>query len=211
VKGIAKGCELSSSALIGGETAEMPGFYSDGEYDIAGFSVGSVSKKKIIDGSKIKKGDVIIGLPSSGVHSNGFSLVRKIVDSAKISKEEKLKLKKALLTPTKIYVKEVMPFLNDIHGLVHMTGGGYPENVPRIIPDGLCAKIDKGAWKPLKIFRDIQALGNVSEEEMYKTFNMGMGMIIICPEKKAESILTGIKGAKIIGEIVQNKERKLLI
>jgi phosphoribosylformylglycinamidine cyclo-ligase len=183
VCGVAAGCEEAGCALIGGETAEMPGFYADGEYDIAGFAVGIVSKKKMIDGSKIRAGDRIIGIPSSGVHSNGFSLVRKVLPPSP-----------ELLTPTKIYAKQILPLIEkyDIHALVHITGGGFYENVPRVVPDGLTAEIDARAWTPPEIFAKIQQAGNIDDKAMFETFNMGLGMLIFAGEDEAENILADL-------------------
>lgn len=201
VKGISEGCIRAGCALIGGETAEMPGFYSEGEYDMAGFSVGIVDKHKIIDGSKIEDGDVIIGLASSGIHSNGYSLVRKLffdklgygVD--KYIDELGETLGEALLRPTKIYADTVMKVLREysINGMVHITGGGFYENIPRIIPEGLGAKINLGSWDVLPIFELMQKEGNIETDEMFKTFNMGIGYILIVKENDADGILELIK------------------
>ncbi|SHK20274.1 phosphoribosylformylglycinamidine cyclo-ligase [Paramaledivibacter caminithermalis] len=197
VKGISEGCMQSGSALIGGETAEMPGFYDEGEYDMAGFSVGIVDKHKIIDGSKIQDGDVVVGLPSSGIHSNGYSLVRKLffdklgygVD--KYIEELGETLGETLLRPTKIYADIVMKVLKEyeIGGMVHITGGGFYENIPRIIPDGLGVEINLGSWKVLPIFQLMQREGNIEIEEMFKTFNMGIGYILIVKEKDTDEML----------------------
>ncbi|NLY08418.1 MAG: phosphoribosylformylglycinamidine cyclo-ligase [Tissierellia bacterium] len=186
VEGVATGCKLSGAALIGGETAEMPGFYSEGEYDVAGFAVGIVDRKKIIDGSKIIAGDVLIGLPSSGVHSNGFSLVRKIVfERMNMKVDDKVEglsktLGEELLTPTKIYVKAVLPLVKEnlINGMCHITGGGFFENIPRMMPKGLGAKLDISSIKTPEIFKLLQKWGNIENNEMYGTFNMGIGMVL---------------------------------
>ncbi|MDR2457425.1 MAG: phosphoribosylformylglycinamidine cyclo-ligase [Clostridiales Family XIII bacterium] len=217
VKGIARGCKKANAALIGGETAEMPDFYKNGEYDIAGFAVGIVDRRKIITGDKIKNGDIIIGIPSSGVHSNGYSLVRKILKINKIKLSKKIDKNKTigelLLKPTKIYTKEILPLLEKftIDGLVHITGGGYLENVPRIMPDNLTAIIDKSKFNRRKIFTILKKLGNIEEEEMFKTFNMGYGMLIFASKKDAENIIIEIKktkgNAKIIGKVEKGHDK----
>jgi phosphoribosylformylglycinamidine cyclo-ligase len=181
IKGISKGCNLSACALIGGETAEMPGFYKDGEYDLAGFSVGIVEKGKEIDGSKIKAGDVLIGLPSSGPHSNGYSLVRKV-----FNQDELKKYSKSLLCPTKIYVKEVLSAIKkfnlrkqNITGIAHITGGSFYDKIKRILPKNSRVIIEKDSWKVPKIFKTIQERGKISDNEIYRTLNMGIGMVLI--------------------------------
>lgn len=223
VKGIAKGCVMSGSALIGGETAEMPDFYKTGEYDIAGFSVGIVQKNKIIDGKKIKKGNVIIGLPSSGIHSNGYSLIRKIFDRSDFKKpfnvycqkyDVKTKIKKTLgevlLTPTNIYVNDVLPHIDVINGLVHITGGGYYENIPRVMPSGLTAYIKKESLPKMPIFELIKNKTKMDDIEMFKTFNMGIGMMIFADKKNATIIIERIKGATIIGEVIKAKQKIII-
>lgn len=219
VKGISKGCVQSNCALIGGETAEMPDFYAKDEYDLAGYSTGIVDKSKIINNSLIKKGDIIIALSSSGIHSNGFSLVRKIlnIDNSNINNVVKELGKKSigeiLLTPTKIYVKPILKLLKKIKvkGISHITGGGFYENIPRCIPNGLCAEIEKNKIKILPIFKYIQKIGNIEERDMFNTFNMGVGMCIIVSKKDAEKtieILCSCKeDAYIIGKIIENKEK----
>lgn len=197
VKGVADGCILSGSALLGGETAEMPGIYKDEDYDLAGFSVGVVEKDKIINGQSIKEGDVLLGLPSSGIHSNGYSLVRKIVfDLKNLDLNEKIDslgktLGEELLTPTKIYVKDVYPLIEkyEIKGISHITGGGIYENLPRVLPDGLGAEIDMTSVDVPEIFKLLQKWGNVDSREMYGTFNMGIGMILIVSYEIGEKIL----------------------
>ncbi len=197
VKGVADGCILSGSALLGGETAEMPGIYKDEDYDLAGFSVGVVEKDKIINGQSIKEGDVLLGLPSSGIHSNGYSLVRKIVfDLKNLDLNEKIDslgktLGEELLTPTKIYVKDVYPLIEkyEIKGISHITGGGIYENLPRVLPDGLGAEIDMTSVDVPEIFKLLQKWGNVDSKEMYGTFNMGIGMILIVSYEIGEKIL----------------------
>lgn len=219
VKGIAKGCVQSNCALIGGETAEMPDFYSKDEYDLAGYSTGIVDKSKIINNSLIKKGDIIIALSSSGIHSNGFSLVRKIlnIDNSNINNVVKELGKKSigeiLLTPTKIYVKPILKLLKKIKvkGISHITGGGFYENIPRCIPNGLCAEIEKNKIKILPIFKYIQKIGNIEERDMFNTFNMGVGMCIIVSKKDAEKTIEILNSCKedayIIGKIIENKEK----
>ena len=189
VKGVAEGCLSSGMSLVGGETAEMPGFYNEGEYDIAGFAVGVVEKKKVINGEKIKEGDIIIGLESSGVHSNGFSLVRKLVTDLD-EEYNGQKISEYLLTPTKIYVKPVSKIIKKfkVKGMAHITGGGLIENVPRIIPDGLSAVIFKDKIKVPEIFTYLQSKG-VPEEEMWGTFNMGIGFIIVVKEKDKDKVM----------------------
>ena len=219
VKGIAKGCVQSNCALIGGETAEMPDFYAKDEYDLAGYSTGIVDKSKIINNSLIKKGDIIIALSSSGIHSNGFSLVRKIlnIDNSNINNVVKELGKKSigeiLLTPTKIYVKPILKLLKKIKvkGISHITGGGFYENIPRCIPNGLCAEIEKNKIKILPIFKYIQKIGNIEERDMFNTFNMGVGMCIIVSKKDAERTIEILNSCKedayIIGKIIENKEK----
>ena len=189
VKGVAEGCLSSGMSLVGGETAEMPGFYNEGEYDIAGFAVGVVEKKKVINGEKIKEGDIIIGLESSGVHSNGFSLVRKLVTNLD-EEYNGQKISEYLLTPTKIYVKPVSKIIKKfkVKGMAHITGGGLIENVPRVIPDGLSAVIYKDKIKVPEIFTYLQSKG-VPEEEMWGTFNMGIGFIIVVKEKDKNKVM----------------------
>ena len=219
VKGISEGCVQSNCALIGGETAEMPDFYAKDEYDLAGYSTGIVDKSKIINNSLIKKGDIIIALSSSGIHSNGFSLVRKIlnIDNSNINNVVKELGKKSigeiLLTPTKIYVKPILKLLKKIKvkGISHITGGGFYENIPRCIPNGLCAEIEKNKIKILPIFKYIQKIGNIEERDMFNTFNMGVGMCIIVSKKDAEKTIEILNSCKedayIIGKIIENKEK----
>ncbi len=219
VSGIAEGCVQAGCELIGGETAEMPGFYSEDEYDLAGFSVGAVDKARVLDKTKMKEGDVIIALPSSGVHSNGFSLVRKIFDVEKAdltSPVEELggrSLSEALLTPTKIYVKPMLALFKavEVKGVSHITGGGFYENIPRSIPDGLGASIEKAAVKVLPIFDLIAKAGNVPEHDMFNTFNMGVGMSVIVAAEDAERAVKVLKDAGeepyIIGKIVRSDDK----
>lgn len=218
VEGIAKGCVMSGCALIGGETAEMPGFYPEDEYDLAGFAVGIVDREKILDKNKVKPGDVIIALPSSGVHSNGFSLVRKvfILDKRTVWKkfsELDKTLGETLLTPTNIYVKPMLKLFEkvEVKGMSHITGGGFYENIPRSLPQGLCAKIEKNAVKVLPIFKLLQQFGGISEHDMFNTFNMGVGMSVIVGKEQADLALAVLKeeGEKpyIMGEITSSDDK----
>lgn len=223
VKGVCEGCVQSDAALIGGETAEMPGFYPVDEYDLAGFSVGVVDKDKIIDNTSMRAGDVIIALPSSGVHSNGFSLVRKVFDVENADIKTPVdalggkSVGETLLTPTKIYVKPVMELLKSVKvkGISHITGGGFYENIPRSIPDGLGAEIAKSDVRVLPIFRLIAEKGDISERDMFNTFNMGVGMsIVVAPEdeKRALEILKGCgEDAYTVGKIVKSDTKITLL
>lgn len=217
VAGVAEGCVQAGCAIIGGETAEMPGFYTDGEYDMAGFCVGIVERKHIIDGSKIAAGDVLVGLGSSGVHSNGFSLVRKLTgqssDRLNLYVEELgATIGETLLTPTRIYVKTLLDLMERyrIKGAAHITGGGFIENIPRMIPQGLQARIQPGAWEVLPIFNLLQNLGDLSLHSMYNTFNMGVGMVLCVPASQADAVVAAARElgerASIIGEIVTDTE-----
>ncbi|NLI57544.1 MAG: phosphoribosylformylglycinamidine cyclo-ligase [Clostridium sp.] len=216
VKGISNGCVEAGCALIGGETAEMPGFYPDGEYDLAGFAVGVVDKGKIIDGKSIKEGDKLIGLASSGIHSNGYSLVRKVLSPTKAKLKEKVKslgstLGEALLTPTKIYVKTILDLKDkfEIKGISHITGGGFYENLPRMLPEGLGIKVFKGSWPVLPVFNLLQDVGMIDEDDMFNTFNMGIGMVIAVDNEIADGIVEYLNKEKeeayIIGEVVSGK------
>lgn len=219
VKGIINGCREAGCTLLGGETAEMPSFYKDGEYDLAGFTVGIVENERIIDGSKIKPGDILIGLASSGLHSNGYSLARKaLFGKMKYRVTDRISglrrpLGEELLIPTRIYVKPVLELLKrfNIKGMAHITGGGITENLPRILPKGLSAVIKKSSWMVHPIFKIIKEKGNVSEPEMYRTFNMGIGFILVISKKEADSILLKLKrlgeNAYIIGRIEKGKKR----
>ena len=225
VGGVAEGCVQSGAALIGGETAEHPGLMPVEDYDLAGFAVGIVDKKKIIDNTKMCEGDVVIALPSTGIHSNGFSLCRKVFnidnnDPLLYVPREELggkTIAEALLTPTKIYVKPVLALLEqvDVKGISHITGGGFYENIPRSIPDGLCAKIDKAAVKVLPIFDLIAQFGNIPERDMFNTYNMGVGMSIVVPAAQAEEAMAVLKqngqDSYIIGSIVKNDEEKVIL
>lgn len=213
VKGVAEGCKQAACALIGGETAEMPGFYSEGEYDVAGFSVGIVDKAKIINGKNINEGDIVLGLPSSGLHSNGFSLARKVlfekgflqIDS--YHEEMGTSIGNLLIEPTKIYVKIILELIKtaEIKGLAHITGGGLIENIPRVLSEGLCAEINTKSFPKPGIFEFIQKIGEIEKEEMYRVFNMGIGMAIIADEKEVEKIINKCNAMEeeiyIIGKI----------
>ncbi len=213
VKGIAEGCSIAGCALIGGETAEMPGFYSFGEYDLAGFAVGVVDRDNLIDGSSITVGNKLIGIASSGLHSNGYSLARKVIfDKLGLSVRDEMPglgktVAEELLTPTRIYVKTILNLLRDfrINGIAHITGGGLLENVPRILPNGCKAIISKNSWVMGDIFSIIQSAGSIDEAEMYRTFNCGIGMVLVVPENEAEEVLIRLSGlnerAFVIGEV----------
>ena len=225
VGGVAEGCVQSGAALIGGETAEHPGLMPVEDYDLAGFAVGIVDKKKIIDNTRMQEGDVVIALPSTGIHSNGFSLCRKVFnidnnDPLLYEAREALggrTIAQALLEPTRIYVKPVLALLEkvDVKGISHITGGGFYENIPRSIPDGLCAKIDKAAVKVLPIFDLIAQFGNIPERDMFNTYNMGVGMSIVVPAAQAELAMETLKAngqdSYIIGSIVKNDEEKVIL
>ena len=219
VEGIGKGCELAGAALIGGETAEMPGMYSEGDYDLAGFCVGIAEKDRIIDGSHISPGDCLIGLASSGPHSNGYSLIRKIVEHSDSTFDQKLEeqsIGDLLLEPTRIYVKNVLQLMQtiDIHGLAHITGGGISENLPRILPPHTKANINLSAWDQPAIFHWLQQHGNVSESEMLKTFNCGVGMIVCIAAKDETETLTMLESlgetAFVIGNVDADTTDRLI-
>jgi len=214
VKGIAEGCKQAGCALIGGETAEMPGFYADGEYDVAGFTVGVVDRDAIIDGSCIAVGNRLIGIASSGLHSNGYSLARKLIfDHMGLKIDSELpgtgnSVAEVLLTPTRIYVRSILNLLKDfsIKGIAHITGGGLLENVPRVLPKGCIAKINLNSWQRPVLFDLLQKAGNVEQDEMYRTFNMGIGMVLAVAEDQAEEVIDRLKGlgeqAWTIGEVI---------
>ncbi|MBO5892332.1 MAG: phosphoribosylformylglycinamidine cyclo-ligase [Oscillospiraceae bacterium] len=224
VAGVAEGCVQSGAALIGGETAEHPGLMPLEDYDLAGFAVGVVDKKKILDNTRMAEGDVVIALASTGIHSNGFSLCRRVFDidnnnpQLYIPREELngRTIAEALLEPTRIYVKSILALLNkvDVKGISHITGGGFYENIPRSIPDGLCAKIDKASVKVLPIFDLIASWGNVPERDMFNTYNMGVGMSVVVPAAEVETALEILKAngedAYIIGKIVKGEEKVIL-
>lgn len=213
VGGIAKGCELANCALIGGETAEMPGMYPEGEYDLAGFAVGAVEKSKIIDGKSIEVGDVVLGLASSGAHSNGFSLLRKIIETTGARPEDDLggrSLGDVVMAPTRIYVRSVLAALKQhgsaIKGLAHITGGGLLDNVPRILQPGLAARLHRDAWEMPELFKWLQKGGNVADTEMHRVFNCGIGMVIVVPADQADAVSATLAahGEQVsrLGEIV---------
>jgi phosphoribosylformylglycinamidine cyclo-ligase len=206
VGGIARGCELSGCALIGGETAEMPGMYPEGEYDLAGFAVGAVEKSKILTGQNVQAGDVVLGLASAGVHSNGFSLVRKCIERAEANGTVPATLdgkpfKQAIMEPTRLYVKNVLAVLAEhpIKALAHITGGGLLENIPRVLPDGLAAHLDAGSWPQTELFAWLQATAGIDAVEMNRTFNNGIGMVVVVPAEQAETIAAALQG---LGETV---------
>ena len=217
VAGVAEGCRQAGCALIGGETAEMPGMYEGGDYDIAGFTCGVVEKSQLIDGSKVKVGDVLVGIASSGVHSNGFSLVRKVVSDNNLdlnSTYEELngaKLGETLLTPTKIYVRQVLEVIRncDVHGICHITGGGFDENIPRVLHEGQGLEITEGTWEILPVFRLLEKYGNIPHREMFNIFNMGVGMVVVLDESEAEKaveILTAAgEKATVIGRVTDTE------
>lgn len=222
VSGVAEGCVRGACALIGGETAEMPGFYPVEEYDLAGFAVGVVDRDKILDNNSMIEGDVMIALPSSGVHSNGFSLVRKVfdVDNADLKKIVPelggKSLGETLLTPTKIYVKPILELLKavKVKGISHITGGGFYENIPRSLPDHLCAKIDKKAIRILPIFNYIQKVGKIPERDMFNTFNMGVGMTVVVAKEDVNTALKVLQengeNAYVIGEVIKDAENIII-
>ncbi len=206
VSGVAEGCVQAGCALIGGETAEMPGFYPEDEYDLAGFVVGAVDKSRLFNRMHMRAGDVVLALPSSGVHSNGFSLVRKVLPDRSLYVEELgATLGEALLVPTKIYVKPVLALAEriEVKGASHITGGGFYENVPRCLPSGLSARIEKKAVRTPPIFDVIQKAGNVPERDMFNTFNMGVGMCLIVDKEDADTALSIAKDAYVLGELVK--------
>lgn len=217
VKGIADGCVLAGCALVGGETAEMPDFYTEGEYDMAGFAVGIVDRKKIIDGSKIQEGNVVIGIASSGIHSNGYSLVRKLFfDKLGMKTDDYVEelgntLGETLITPTRIYASACNAVFGKlpVNGIVHITGGGFYENIPRIIPEGLGVQIELGSWELPAVFRYISEQGNVELKEMFSTFNMGIGLMMIVEEEHKELALSALEQAgetaSIIGTIIKGQ------
>ncbi|MBR0223330.1 MAG: phosphoribosylformylglycinamidine cyclo-ligase, partial [Bacteroidales bacterium] len=213
VAGVAEGCRQAGCALIGGETAEMPGMYADGEYDIAGYTTGVVEKSKLIDGKKVKVGDVLVGIASSGVHSNGFSLVRKIVADAGLSLTQRCPelgdsvLGEVLLTPTNIYVKEVLEVIRkcDVHGVAHITGGGFDENIPRILREGQGIEVREGSWEILPVFRALEKWGQIPHREMFNIFNMGVGMVLALDAAEAEAAVSVLSAAgrkaSVIGRV----------
>ena len=214
IGGIARGCELAGAALVGGETAEMPGMYGSGDYDLAGFSVGIVEKDAIIDGSRVAVGDTLIGLTSSGPHSNGYSLIRKIIEVSGSSLDQPCEgktLAEWLLAPTRIYVKPLLSLFRQIkvHALAHITGGGLSENLPRVLPENTCAVINTGSWQQSAVFNWLQRNGNVKTEEMYRTFNCGIGMVVCVAEAEASAALAHLNSqgedARIIGHVARGE------
>jgi len=222
IEGIVEGCKIAGCALLGGETAEMPSLYKDGEYDLAGFVLGMVERSKIIDGRNISPGDVVIGISSSGLHSNGFSLVRKVLLKDKgYSLEDRLPgcgktLGEELLTPTRIYIRPVLHLLEkyEILGIAHITGGGLVENIPRILPEGISVRINKESWPKPSIFSLLQKEGEISEEEMFLVFNMGIGMVLIAHSVETAAILNTLKEldyqSYIIGEVIKGKRKVIM-
>uniref|UniRef100_A0ACD5ZEW4 Uncharacterized protein n=1 Tax=Avena sativa TaxID=4498 RepID=A0ACD5ZEW4_AVESA len=216
IKGIMRGCEQADCTLRGGETAEMPGFYADGEYDISGFAVGVVEKDKVIDGKNIVEGDILIGLPSSGVHSNGFSLVRSVLDKSGLSLTDQLPgndgktttIGEVLMTPTVIYVKQVLEIISKggVKGLAHITGGGFTDNIPRVFPKGLGAKIFTGSWEVPPVFKWLQQVGKIEDADMMRTFNMGVGMVLVVSKEAADRIVEESSSPVYrIGEVIQGE------
>ena len=222
VSGVAEGCRQAGCALIGGETAEMPGMYKEDDYDIAGFTVGVVEKDRLIDCSEVKPGDVIIGIGSSGVHSNGFSLVRKIIADNNLKLNEKYKdtgdktLGEVLLTPTKIYVKPVLEILKNVnvHGIAHITGGGFDENIPRILPEGCGVEIRKGSWEIPPVFNLLQDYGKIPEREMFNIFNMGIGMVLAVDPDDVSTVIKILtewnEKASVIGKVIKGENVTLI-
>ena len=200
IKGIAEGCEQSGCALIGGETAEMPGMYPEGEYDLAGFAVGMVEKSKVINGRSIRPGDVVLGLASNGAHSNGYSLIRKIIERSNPDLDAEFDggktLRQAIIAPTRLYVKPILAALKkfEIKGMAHITGGGLTENIPRVLPENCVAQIDAQSWPLPKLFQWLQQAGNVEQQEMYRTFNCGIGMAVIVPTEQADAAQAFLAG-----------------
>ena len=222
VKGIAEGCRQAGCALIGGETAEMPGFYPDGEYDLAGFAVGIVDKKKVINGKSIKAGDVLVGIKSTGVHSNGYSLVRKLFgdeNKAELEKyDERLgaTVAEVLLKPTKIYVKSILSLLEkvEVKGIAHITGGGFIENIPRILPEGVSAEIVKNSYEVPPVFKVMQEKAEITDEQIYNTFNMGIGMIVCVSPENVDATLASLKESGedvcVVGKVVEGNRTVIL-
>ncbi|MCH8505613.1 MAG: phosphoribosylformylglycinamidine cyclo-ligase, partial [Ectothiorhodospiraceae bacterium] len=215
VEGIAEGCRQAGAALVGGETAEMPGMYAAGHYDLAGFCVGVVEKARIIDGSRVQAGDALSGLASSGPHSNGYSLIRKVLEVSGAGLDTPLEsrsLADALMAPTRIYVKAVRGLMEsvDIRAMAHITGGGLPENLPRVLPDGLAAQIELASWEMPAVFRWLQQQGNIGQAELFRTFNCGVGMVLCVPANQADQAVSLLNGAGEtawrLGRIVQGGE-----
>ena len=213
ISGIGEGCKQSGCALIGGETAEMPGMYSGEDYDLAGFCVGIADKDKVIDGTKVADGDHIIALGSSGPHSNGYSLIRKVLEQSSPAEEQL----NALIEPTRIYVKSILALIekHSVHAISHITGGGLLENIPRVLPDNLAAKLDSDSWKLPEIFQFLQNGGNIDINEMYRVFNCGVGMVIVVPASESADAIDQLNNlgedAWLIGEIVTNNGEQVII
>ena len=223
VAGVAEGCRQAGCALVGGETAEMPGMYEGGEYDIAGFTTGVVEKSKLIDGTKVKVGDVLVGVASTGVHSNGFSLVRKIVADAGLNYTDPIsefggrQLGEVLLTPTKIYVKQVLDVIRncDVHGISHITGGGFDENIPRVLQKGQGLEIMEGTWEILPVFRMLEKWGRVPHREMFNIYNMGIGMVIVLDASEADKAISILEShgekASVIGKVTDTEGVNIIL
>jgi len=223
VAGVAEGCRLAGCALVGGETAEMPGMYENGEYDIAGYTTGVVEKSKLIDGTKVKVGDVLVGIASTGVHSNGFSLVRKIVADAGLKYTDTCEefggrtIGETLLTPTRIYVKQVLDVIRncDVHGICHVTGGGFDENIPRVLSKGQAIEIKEGSWEILPVFKMLEKWGNVPHREMFNIYNMGIGMIVVLDESEASKAIDILakwgEKATVIGKVIEGNNDVTII
>ena len=224
VQGVASACQALGCALLGGETADMPDIYGRGDFDLVGFIVGAIERGQIIDGSTIREGDLLLGLPSSGLHTNGYSLVRKVfaVGLGGDPEKERARLNRiypdldgtlgeALLAPHRCYYNELKPVFAKLKGIAHVTGGGIPGNLPRILPDGLAARLRRGSWQVQPIFRLIQKRSNVAEDEMYRTFNMGLGMIVACAPEDVETLRAQLPEAVVVGEVVAQKGEKRVI
>ena len=217
VKGLGKACKANGCALVGGETAMMPDLYKPGDFDLAGFIVGAVSRREIVDASRIRPGDVLIGLPSSGLHTNGYSLARKVLFGktglAMRSRPKGLRrtLGAELLVPHRSYFSSVYPLRRMVHAIAHITGGGFYDNIQRLLPKEVSCIIRRGSWRPPAIFRLIQELGRVPDDEMYRTFNMGIGMVLVVPSKNAKAVQAKTKGARIIGKVVRGTFGVLII
>ena len=213
ISGIGEGCIQSGCALIGGETAEMPGMYQGEEYDLAGFCVGIAEKSKIIDGSKVSSGDHIVALASSGPHSNGYSLIRKVLERVQPSEQQL----KALIEPTKIYVKSILSLIENhsVHAISHITGGGLLENIPRVLPQHLAAKLDTNSWQMPEIFQWLQKQGNIESNEMYRVLNCGVGMVIVVPQEESKTVITKLnelgESAWLIGEVIESSDEQVII
>jgi phosphoribosylformylglycinamidine cyclo-ligase len=214
VAGISEGCVQAGCALVGGETAEMPGMYGPGHYDLAGFCVGAVERAGIIDGQKIQAGDALVGMPSTGVHSNGYSLVRRLVDDLDWSEAHGLgePLADALLAPTRIYVQECLELARsvELRGLVHITGGGFDGNIPRILPEGLGARLFAGSWSIPPIFQLLERLGELTSRDMHRTFNNGLGMIAVVPAEQAEEA-AALCGGVVVGETIEDSAQGVVV